>query len=103
MNSTVRSPLVNFSLFYFLGGLLAIVAIGYFHDPAVAKFVGVAWLAVGIALLLITIGAQRKATSEYAHLFYLIGFAWLALLLVAGIFIIWTGGIGVDELDRLTG
>ena len=97
----MRSPLVNFSIFYFLGGLLAIVAVWYFHDQAVAQFIGVAWLAVGIALALITIGNLRKESSEYAHLFYLIGFAWLVLLLVAGIVVIWTGGIGVDDLNRL--
>ena len=99
----MRSPLVNFSIFYFIGGLLAIVAVWFFHDRAVALFIGAAWLAVGIALVLITIGNFRKEKSEYAHFFYLIGFAWLILLLVAGIVVIWTGGIGVDDFERLIG
>jgi hypothetical protein len=103
VNQTMRSPLVSFSLFYFIGGLLAIVALGHFFDEAVATFVGAAWLAVGFALALITIGAQKKAVSALAHFIYLLGFAWLALLLVAGIFVIWAGGIGVPELKWLVG
>jgi hypothetical protein len=101
VNETVRSPLINFSLVYFIGGMLFIVAFGYFVDPAMARFIGAAWVVVGIALALITAGAQRKATSELAHFVYLLGFAWLLLLLFAGVVVIWTGGIGVEDLNRL--
>ncbi|MEQ9562027.1 MAG: hypothetical protein RLN69_05860 [Woeseiaceae bacterium] len=97
----MRTPLVNLSIFYFIGGVLAIFALGYFVDEAVARFIGAAWLAVGIGLALVTIGAQRKSASEYAQFAYLLGLAWLALLLVAGVFVIWTGGIGVQELEWL--
>jgi hypothetical protein len=99
----MRSPLVSFSIFYFVGGLLAIVAVGYAFDQAVARFIAAAWLLVGIALALITIGAQKKASSEYANFAYLLGLAWLALLFFTGVFVIWSGGIGVADLDRLLG
>jgi hypothetical protein len=97
----MRSPLVNFSFFYFIGGLAFILAFGHYSDRAIASFIAAAWIAVGIALALITIGAQKKATNDVSQFIYLLGLAWLALLLAAGVVVIWFGGIGVEELEWL--
>jgi hypothetical protein len=96
-----RSPLVRFTFFYFVGGIIFVLLYGIFVDRDVAIFVVVNWLALGIAVALIAYGLPRKDSDDVAGLIYIIGIAWLVLLLAAGIVLIWNDGIGVQELQWL--
>jgi len=93
--------LVKFTYFYFIGGLVFVLLYGKIIDAAVARFVAVNWLAVGLALALIAYGLPRKSTSDIAGFFYWLGIAWLILLFVVGTILIWSNGIGVQELQWL--
>lgn len=96
-----RSPIVRFTYFYFVGGIIFILVYGTFVDRDVAVFVAANWLALGIAVALIAYGLPRKDTDDVAGLIYVIGIAWLVLLLVVGTVLIWIDGIGVQELQWL--
>lgn len=93
--------LYRFALFYFLGGIAGILLYGLFVDIDAARFIAVNWLAVGISVALITWGMPRRASSDAAGVAYLFGLGWLVLLLVTGIVLIFTDGIGVEELRWL--
>lgn len=95
------SPFVKFAAFYFLGGLIFVVLYGMYADRDVAIFVAANWLALGISVACIAYGLPRKNASDVAGLIYIVGLAWLALLLAAGIALVWTDGIGVQELRWL--
>ena len=95
------SPLTRFTYAYFGGGFVFIALYGTFINAAEARFLAVNWLAVGVALALIRYGMPRKDSSDIGALTYYIGIAWLILLLLAGIVLIWNTGIGVEELQWL--
>jgi hypothetical protein len=97
----MKSPLVTFSYVYFIRGAAMIALCWYFVAPAIARFLGVNWIAVGIAMASITFGALYKDTSDLARFVYLMGLAWLALVFVVGIVLIWNDGIGAPELVLL--
>jgi len=97
------SPLVKFTIFYFAGGLTAILSYGYFVNVPVAWFLAMNWLAVGLALAPIAYGLPRKDKSDVAGLLYWLGIAWLILLFVAATILIWNDGISVQDLQLLMG
>ena len=97
----MKSPLLKFTLFYFVGGIILILLYWQFIDADVARFIAVNWLAVGIALALISYGLPRKSSSDFAGLLYWLGIAWLVLLFGVGTVLIWSDGIGVKELQLL--
>lgn len=97
----VKSPLLKFNLFYFVGGIVLILLYWNFIDADVAWFIAINWLAVGIALVLISYGLPRKSSSDFAGLLYWLGIAWLVLLFAAGTVLIWNDGIGIQELQLL--
>lgn len=97
----MKSPLLKFNLFYFVGGIVLILLYWQFIDANVAMFIAINWLAVGIALALISYGLPRKSSSDFAGLLYWLGIAWLVLLFAAGTVLIWSEGIGVQELQWL--
>jgi hypothetical protein len=99
--SSMKSPLINFSFFYFVGGATAIALYGIFIDPAAAKFLLAGWIVVGVGLVLVTYGIRNRAGSDVAGFVYLLGIAWLVLLFLMGVAVIWNGGIGVKELQWL--
>jgi sodium/proline symporter len=99
--AAMKSPLLNFAYGYFVGGAAVIVLYWTFGDPLAAQFLAANWLAVGAGLALITYGNRRRRESEYARLLFLLGAAWLVLLFVAGLVLIWNDGIGVQELQWL--
>ncbi len=72
-----------------------------FIDVAVAKFLALNWLAVGVAVAMIAYGMPRKNDSATAGLIYLLGIGWLILLLAIGTVLIWQQGIGVEEFQWL--
>ena len=96
------SSLTRFTWFYFAGGALLLAATALLADVATARFLALNWMAVGIALALISYGMPRKAKSDVAGAIYLVGIGWLVLLLIAGIFLLFNDGIGVAELDWLS-
>jgi len=98
----MNSPLVKFTYFYFIGGVIALLLCGMFYDLPVAKFLTANWLAVGIALALIIYGIGRKSDNATAAFFYYLGIAWLIVLFIAGVILISNDGIGVRELNWLT-
>ncbi len=97
----MKSPLLKFTFFYFVGGIVLIPLCWKFIDADVARFIAVNWLAVGIALALISYGLARKSSSDVAGLLYWLGIAWLVLLFAVGTVLIWSDGIGVQELQLL--
>lgn len=97
----MKSPLLKFTFFYYVVGLVLILLYWQFIDADVARFIAVNWLAVGIALALITFGLARKSSSDFAGLLFWLGIAWLVLLLLVGTVLLWGGGIGVQELQWL--
>jgi hypothetical protein len=95
------SPLIKFTIFYFVGGLAAILTYGKFVDAPVAWFLAMNWLAVGLALAPIAYGLPRKNTSDVAGLLYWLGVAWLVILFAAAAILIWNDGISVQDLQLL--
>ena len=72
-----------------------------YADRDIATFVAANWLALGISVACIAYGLLRKDNNDLAGLIFIIGIAWLVLLLVAGTVLAWKGGIGVQELKWL--
>ena len=97
----MKSPLLKFTYVYFVGGIALVLLCWKFIDVDVAWFIGVNWLAVGIALALISYGLPRKSSSDFAGLLYWLGIAWLVLLFGVGTVLIWSDGVGVKELQLL--
>ncbi len=97
----VKSPLVKFTYCYFIGGMVFVLLYWKFMDAAIAWFLAVNWLAAGLALPLIAYGSPRKGASDIAGVIYWLGIAWLTLLFVGGTALIWSNGIGVQELQWL--
>jgi hypothetical protein len=97
----MKSPLSNFSFFYFVGGAAAIALYAVFIDPVAAKFLLASWGVVGVGLALVAYGIRNKAGSDVAGFVYLLGIAWLVLLFLMGVAVICNGGIGVKELQWL--
>ncbi len=93
--------LYRFALFYFPGGVRCILLDGLLVLCGAALLIAVLWLAVGDPVALITWGMPRRASSDAAGVAYLFGLGWLVLLLVTGIVLIFTDGIGVEELRWL--
>lgn len=100
---TRKSPLDRFTYCYLAAGIAIVVLNGIFGQHEVAMFLAANWLAVGAALVLIAYGLSNKNSSDIAAVTYLLGLAWLILLLVAGIVLILNDGIGVQELQWLLG
>lgn len=95
------SPFTKFAYFYFAGGIIFVALYGLYADRDVAIFVAANWFALGISVACIAYGLPRKNSSDVAGLIYIVGLAWLVLLLAAGIALVWTNGIGVQELQWL--
>jgi len=96
-----RSPFVKFTYFYFVGGIIFVLLYGLYANRDVAIFLAANWIALGISVACIAYGLPRKKSDDFAGLIYIVGLAWLALLLVAGTALIWNDGIGVQELQWL--
>lgn len=95
------SPFTKFAVFYFVGGIIFFALYGTYVDREVAIFFVANWLVLGFSVACIAYGLPRKDKSDVAGLIYIIGLAWLVLLFVAGLALIWTDGIGVQELQWL--
>lgn len=91
----------TFACAYFAGGLLAVLLFWLLMGGAVARFVTVNWIALGVAVALIAYGLPRKETNPRAGLAYYLGIGWLLLLLIGGLLLLGNQGIGVDELGWL--
>ncbi len=95
------SPFTRFTFFYFIAGFLFVVVYAFYADRDVATFVAANWLALGISVACIAYGLARKESNDLAGLIYIVGLAWLVLLLGIGVALIWNDGIGVQELKWL--
>ena len=94
----MNSPLVRFSAFYVIGGLVLITLSAYLADETIARSLLIVWALVGVPLFLIVFGRLNRETSDSAALMYLVGLAILGLLLLVGLYRIWPL---LDQLQAL--
>ncbi len=79
-------PLTKFTRFYFIGGIVFVMLYALVFDPDLLVYLAAVWLLIGIGLGLIVYGRARRDVSDIAGPVYLLGIAWLIMLLFAGIF-----------------
>ena len=79
-------PLTKFTRFYFISGFGFVVLYALAIDPYLLGYFAAIWLLVGFGLALIAYGRARRSESDVAGTVYLIGIAWLLVLLLVGIF-----------------
>ena len=85
----MNTPLVRFSAFYVIGGLLLIGGSAFLIDMTTAEALLITWVMVGIPLFLVVFGRLNRDTSDNAALMYLVGLAMLGLLLLFGLYRLW--------------